>query len=422
MRFSQPIIKALFGLTAAGILTLTPAHHTASDQNETHSINTALTDWEFHSKNPSFRDMSRKEALRHVQMNVAGFCAKIPKTEWDNSRSLFEQKAGALCHDRPDDLNRYVAFLFNEYASVGLDAAGKDAPMVEGHSPLPLDSPLMYLGNEYILRINDVKNTYEEYNKHNNKADVQKGMHEFLKLASGIKDPLIKLLAVNKYINTVIKYDNEKLDNVANIPDNEWVDPIAKILKEKNGVCVDHATLKAQVLLELGFPPDDVWVLGVRKPGENPHAVLGVKTSQGLYILNNISLPDEILPLSENFATLAAGRIVKGVDFFGTEEPEEEIKLNSGYRLEDAYNPATRKIIPYAALHDKIEDAFVESNYVRSPSFDADFKIIDRITVLAIAEHNTAIGKQMAGKNENGASRPSTQSTSKAVPIPSTSG
>lgn len=57
------------------------------------------------------------------------------------------------------------------------------------------------------------------------------------------------------------------------------------------GDCEDFALLKRKLLLEAGFSPADVLMTVVRKPDGEGHAVLTLRTSDGDYILDNLS-PD----------------------------------------------------------------------------------------------------------------------------------
>lgn len=55
------------------------------------------------------------------------------------------------------------------------------------------------------------------------------------------------------------------------------------------GDCEDFALLKRKLLIEAGFSPADVLMTVVRKPDNEGHAVLTVRTSDGDYILDNLS-------------------------------------------------------------------------------------------------------------------------------------
>ena len=57
------------------------------------------------------------------------------------------------------------------------------------------------------------------------------------------------------------------------------------------GDCEDFALLKRKLLIEAGFSPADVLMTVVRKTDGEGHAVLTVRTSDGDYILDNLS-PD----------------------------------------------------------------------------------------------------------------------------------
>jgi len=55
------------------------------------------------------------------------------------------------------------------------------------------------------------------------------------------------------------------------------------------GDCEDFALLKRKLLIEAGFSPADVLMTVVRKPDNEGHAVLTVRTSDGDFILDNLS-------------------------------------------------------------------------------------------------------------------------------------
>lgn len=55
------------------------------------------------------------------------------------------------------------------------------------------------------------------------------------------------------------------------------------------GDCEDFALLKRKMLIEAGFSPADVLMTVVRKPDGEGHAVLTLRTSDGDYILDNLS-------------------------------------------------------------------------------------------------------------------------------------
>jgi predicted transglutaminase-like cysteine proteinase len=54
------------------------------------------------------------------------------------------------------------------------------------------------------------------------------------------------------------------------------------------GDCEDFVLLKRRMLIEKGFPVNDLLITVVRKPDGEGHAVLTVRTSQGDFILDNL--------------------------------------------------------------------------------------------------------------------------------------
>ncbi len=55
------------------------------------------------------------------------------------------------------------------------------------------------------------------------------------------------------------------------------------------GDCEDFALLKRRILIQRGFSPSNLLMTVVRKPDGEGHAVLTLRTSQGDYILDNLS-------------------------------------------------------------------------------------------------------------------------------------
>lgn len=55
------------------------------------------------------------------------------------------------------------------------------------------------------------------------------------------------------------------------------------------GDCEDYVLLKRQMLIENGFSPSDLLITVVRRPDDEGHAVLTLRTSNGDFILDNLS-------------------------------------------------------------------------------------------------------------------------------------
>jgi len=63
------------------------------------------------------------------------------------------------------------------------------------------------------------------------------------------------------------------------------------------GDCEDFVLEKRRLLMKAGFPASDLLITVVRKPNGEGHAVLTLRSTQGDYVLDNLS--DEILPWYE---------------------------------------------------------------------------------------------------------------------------
>ena len=63
------------------------------------------------------------------------------------------------------------------------------------------------------------------------------------------------------------------------------------------GDCEDYVLMKRRMLMERGFRPGNLLITVVRKPDGEGHAVLTVRTTQGDYVLDNLS--DEVSLWSE---------------------------------------------------------------------------------------------------------------------------
>lgn len=55
------------------------------------------------------------------------------------------------------------------------------------------------------------------------------------------------------------------------------------------GDCEDYVLLKRQMLIENGFSPSDLLITVARRPDGEGHAVLTVRTSEGDFVLDNLS-------------------------------------------------------------------------------------------------------------------------------------
>lgn len=64
--------------------------------------------------------------------------------------------------------------------------------------------------------------------------------------------------------------------------DEVWAYPVDA------GDCEDYVLLKRRILIQKGFPVNDLLITVVRKPDGEGHAVLTVRTSEGDFILDNL--------------------------------------------------------------------------------------------------------------------------------------
>jgi predicted transglutaminase-like cysteine proteinase len=96
---------------------------------------------------------------------------------------------------------------------------------------------------------------------------------------------------VNQWVNAQITYveDRERWSRA-----DYWASA-SETLKLRSGDCEDYAILKYQILLSLGFPPEDMYLTLARDLIQNlDHAVLIVKHENKYFMLDNAT--DTLLP------------------------------------------------------------------------------------------------------------------------------
>jgi predicted transglutaminase-like cysteine proteinase len=85
---------------------------------------------------------------------------------------------------------------------------------------------------------------------------------------------------VNLYVNkTITPATDQEIYGV----EEYWAYPVTA------GDCEDFALLKRRILIQRGIPTSDLLMTVVRKPDGEGHAVVTLRTSQGDYILDNLS-------------------------------------------------------------------------------------------------------------------------------------
>ncbi|OAP43010.1 hypothetical protein AU381_26950 [Sinorhizobium glycinis] len=95
-----------------------------------------------------------------------------------------------------------------------------------------------------------------------------------------------KLNSVNRAVNTLVRYQPDA-ENYGSM--DHWALP-REILVRGKGDCEDYAILKMATLKEAGLPPQAMSIVVLRDTRRNLyHAVLSVTTSQGNFILDNLS-------------------------------------------------------------------------------------------------------------------------------------
>jgi len=117
-----------------------------------------------------------------------------------------------------------------------------------------------------------------------------------------------RLHRINRTVNWLVRYEPDAQNYGVK---DHWAVP-SEILARGKGDCEDYAILKMAALKELGLPPQSMSVVVVRDTRRNLyHAVLSVMTSQGYFILDNLSNEvklDSALPNYQPLFSVSADR------------------------------------------------------------------------------------------------------------------
>ncbi|MGX7951593.1 transglutaminase-like cysteine peptidase [Tsuneonella sp. HG249] len=91
---------------------------------------------------------------------------------------------------------------------------------------------------------------------------------------------------VNQWVNWHVSYRDDPAGD-------EWA-PASATLRRGFGDCEDFALAKMGLLLALGVPSDDMYLVVLRDQRQNDHAVLAVKRDGAMFVLDNRT--DKMLP------------------------------------------------------------------------------------------------------------------------------
>ncbi|MDK1491921.1 transglutaminase-like cysteine peptidase [Sinorhizobium sp. 7-81] len=95
-----------------------------------------------------------------------------------------------------------------------------------------------------------------------------------------------KLNGINRAVNRLVRYEPDAQNYGSK---DYWASP-NEILARGKGDCEDYAILKMAALKQAGLPPQAMSIVVLRDVRRNLyHAVLSVMTSQGYFILDNLS-------------------------------------------------------------------------------------------------------------------------------------
>ena len=112
---------------------------------------------------------------------------------------------------------------------------------------------------------------------------------DMIKQVKKIHDPAKQLVAVNVWVNTAIRYDNNEANTTYSNFDHRT---LVQSLEESAGICDEIAQLKLYALDKAGFPQKDmrfVIVAGVDKDDNflGGHAVVAAHVGKTNWVLNN---------------------------------------------------------------------------------------------------------------------------------------
>ncbi|MDK1387947.1 transglutaminase-like cysteine peptidase [Sinorhizobium sp. 8-89] len=117
-----------------------------------------------------------------------------------------------------------------------------------------------------------------------------------------------KLNRINRAVNRLVRYEADTQNYGSK---DYWASP-NEILTRGKGDCEDYAILKMAALKQAGLPPQAMSIVVLRDVRRNLyHAVLSVMTSQGYFILDNLSDEvklDRALPTYQPLFSVSADR------------------------------------------------------------------------------------------------------------------
>jgi predicted transglutaminase-like cysteine proteinase len=138
--------------------------------------------------------------------------------------------------------------------------------------PAPQNTPSMVIGNVTSQPIGH----YDFCQRYRNEC----GQTRDLMPATMSADAWALVNQVNLYVNKTITPATDQ--DVYGV-EEYWAYPVTA------GDCEDFALLKRRILIQRGFAPANLLMTVVRKPDGEGHAVLTLRTTQGDYVLDNLS-------------------------------------------------------------------------------------------------------------------------------------
>ncbi|MDX9690467.1 MAG: hypothetical protein EOM37_09120 [Proteobacteria bacterium] len=288
--------------------------------------------------------------------------------------------------------NREIAFnqlYASDSRSLNYAKDPESFPDIPGYTRLSITNPLSIIGPaptvDFVHGVRELragqtqyinfeehadKMPFADYLKENYKPDMPRSemsyeqrrinsTHDVVEKIKGLETPQAKALAANYFGNTALIYDDDKIKEMNEFPDDSWVQPSHQILKEGDGVCVDQSTFKLEILKAAGFPQKDLFSMGVVKENagkDSLHSVAAVRLPEGVFILNNNAIDKDKRfnndqtagpsPSQEDKAW--AQKLIPADQFFGPEKSENGYtQHNSGWSLTVARNFGTGEIIRY---------------------------------------------------------------------------
>lgn len=163
------------------------------------------------------------------------------------------------------------------------------------------------------------------YNEFKNMpAPVQKQWGEAKKRYKQTTDPVEKLRLVSDFFNLWPSIADSQLYN----KDEYWA-TAAEFISNSGGDCEDFAIAKYTALIRLGWPSEDLWLILVYDLSrKNGHAVLAAKAENNIYILDNLSVPKNlVMPIDFYAPIYKPMAIVNNHSFLVFPTTNEKIKV-----------------------------------------------------------------------------------------------